>query len=68
MQTIKQFLTFHLKEIEQKMIAESIEFVVGQQNENIFVKFIQFPDYFPMSKELLIELDNLRENSLFKIH
>ena len=57
-----------MKEIEEKLLADNIQFVLGKKKNLIYIKFIQFPNPFPISEDELIRLNRFRENSLFRPH
>ena len=68
MDLIKNFLFIHLIEIEKKLLADNIEFIIGKKKDVVYIKFIQFDGYYGMSLEELEKLNAYREHSLFKVH
>lgn len=53
MELIKKFLFIHLIEIENKLLADNIELIIGKKKNMVYIKFIHFDSYYPMPiKEL----------------
>ena len=65
---IKKYLFYHLREIEEKLLADSIYRVIGKNKKLIYIEFIQFYGIYPIEIKELKLFNRFRENSLFRIH
>lgn len=65
---IKKYLFYHLKELEEKLLADNIYRVIGKNKKLIYIEFIQFYGIYPIEIKELKLLNRFRENSLFRVH